>query len=576
MQSNILKAISIFGICTLGFLLFQACDDDNLESLDFFEVGILLDAGSNLGELTVVGNINNGNTTLINQQGFYWATDLVSLSPPTINTKRIDASLDSDGKFRYVWKNLSPDSVYYFRSFAEGEVAGVGFRNVLSPIKSFLVSTKINLIDAQLDNNSVTLKAAISGLDSIPSSIEAYGMLISPNPDPSFDSNGSLPNGIDSTHFSRETGNIIFENKFEDLSFNTTYYYKAWGKVGNGYFYSDRYESINVRDGWLRISDFPTTLTSSVGMSSINNGYVVSGLINYPNVISSALYRFDPVIEEWETIISEVDRGLRREATAQISEDSFYIALGCGFQPNEPNCNSISGIYKYNLLDGVRIRTHNYNENLLPNRESPISFIIGDKIYVGTGVDTDAFLYMNSFIEFDTKTANFQTITPLPTRSENNVDIDKGRAHAIAFVIGDSAYVGLGINPNESALRDLYQFTPPTNENPMGSWTFHSFFPGSQREDAVVVVIGNKAYMGTGDSFSEGSLKDWWEFNPAEPPFWKEKTPFKGVERSNAVAFSINDKAYVGTGERKVLSDNGLSFSTEVLKDFWKYIPEEE
>jgi N-acetylneuraminic acid mutarotase len=79
------------------------------------------------------------------------------------------------------------------------------------------------------------------------------------------------------------------------------------------------------------------------------------------------------------------------------------------------------------------------------------------------------------------------------------------------------------------------------------SWTQKTSLPAAPRLGAVAFVIGDKAYVGTGRDDSWNLLKDFWQYD-AVTDSWTRIADFPGTARSHAVAFSINDKGYVGTG----------------------------
>src|SRR4249919_3048148 len=62
------------------------------------------------------------------------------------------------------------------------------------------------------------------------------------------------------------------------------------------------------------------------------------------------------------------------------------------------------------------------------------------------------------------------------------------------------------------------------------------------RGSAVSFSIGNKGYIGTGDSYN-----DFWEYDPATN-VWTQKADFGGKGRDWATGFSIGNKGYIGTG----------------------------
>lgn len=129
-----------------------------------------------------------------------------------------------------------------------------------------------------------------------------------------------------------------------------------------------------------------------------------------------------------------------------------------------------------------------------------------------------------------------------------------GRSGAVAFVVGDKAYVGLGYD-GDDYLVDFWSYDPDQN-----FWQRVADFPGEGRTSAVAFSIGNKGYVGTGyDGIYK--LKDFWEYN-ASTNSWQQIQDFGGSARINSIAFSANDKGYVGTG-----------YDGNYLKDFWEYDP---
>ena len=128
------------------------------------------------------------------------------------------------------------------------------------------------------------------------------------------------------------------------------------------------------------------------------------------------------------------------------------------------------------------------------------------------------------------------------------------RTDAVAFTIGNKAYVGTGYDGTDR-LNDFWEYDPQLN-----NWTRIADFPGVARNGAVGFGTDSKGYIGTGFD-GVNKLKDFWEYDPTTNT-WTQIADFGGTARYGAIAFSINDKGYVGTG------DDG-----NFLKDFWEYDP---
>ena len=196
-------------------------------------------------------------------------------------------------------------------------------------------------------------------------------------------------------------------------------------------------------------------------------------------------------------------------------------------------------------------------------RNGAISFSIGTKLYMGTGVDSSG-NYNQDFWEYD-QASNTWT---------QKADVPGGvRAQAVGFSIGAKGYVGLGIDSSYTPKQDFYEYDPTTN-----TWTAKANFGGGLRSDATGFSINTKGYVGMGIDYSTDPLNpkdDFWEYNPAANT-WTQKANFGGsttnintatttygLNRMDAVSFSIGTLGYVGTGS------DGKSRQA----DFWEYAP---
>lgn len=178
-------------------------------------------------------------------------------------------------------------------------------------------------------------------------------------------------------------------------------------------------------------------------------------------------------------------------------------------------------------------------------RSSAVSFVVGDRAYVGTGFNGDEDEYYRDFWRYNVGQNFWQRIDTFP---------GIGRSAAVAFTIEGIGYVGLGYDGDEE-LKDFYAYDPVSD-----SWERIADFGGSARRNAVAFGLNGKGYVGTGDDGN--TLKDFWEYDPIQDT-WTQIPSIGGSKRSNAVAMVINDFAYVGTG-----SDNG-SLET----DLWRFDP---
>jgi len=129
---------------------------------------------------------------------------------------------------------------------------------------------------------------------------------------------------------------------------------------------------------------------------------------------------------------------------------------------------------------------------------------------------------------------------------------------AVGFSIGSKGYVAFGNKSATGVTNELWEYDPAT-----GEWTQKSTCPGTPRLWPLAFVIGDKAYAGAGidNLLAAHYLNDFWQYDPAVDA-WTEVTALPAAGRYQAVAFSIGNHGYIGTG---VTSFNNY------LSDFWQY-----
>jgi len=188
-------------------------------------------------------------------------------------------------------------------------------------------------------------------------------------------------------------------------------------------------------------------------------------------------------------------------------------------------------------------------------RVGAVGFSIGDKGYIGTGID-DQSDPKRDFWEYDPVANSW---------SQKAFYGGSARSFAVGFVIGDKGYIGTGYDDSETRAKDFWEYDPATN-----TWSQKADFVEG-RWAAVGFSLGDKGYMGTGYDNSNNYKKDFWEYDPVANS-WSQKANFGGSARAKAVGFSIGDKGYVGVGNDDGSSVRSSSHAS-LRKDFWQYDP---
>lgn len=222
-----------------------------------------------------------------------------------------------------------------------------------------------------------------------------------------------------------------------------------------------------------------------------------------------------------------------------------YILSVCIFCVLSQNTIAQSNIWVQKNATGYSQTTG----SLITGRRGGICFTIGNKAYVGLGINFFTMSYQKDFWEYD----------PATNRWTRKADFPFIRQDAVAFSIGNKGYVGIGqgqpaiVNNN-----DFWEYDPAND-----TWTKKADYAGGFISKAFAFSIGNKGYVGTGE---DGAYKkDFWEYDPSANS-WTRKADFGGGLRVQATAFSMNNKGYAGTG----FDSPGIP---TYEKDFWEYDP---
>ena len=202
-------------------------------------------------------------------------------------------------------------------------------------------------------------------------------------------------------------------------------------------------------------------------------------------------------------------------------------------------------------------------ESFISPRLCATAVTINEKIYAGLGYSGSSGYgsLSNDWNEYDPATSKWTAKAAFPGSE---------RANAVGFVVNGKVYVGLGTNYNRAikgdVYRDFYEYDPATDK-----WTKKADFTGSGRDQPVYFSIGNKGYVGTGNSdpFDAATvLSDFWEYDPATDK-WTQKADLKGTARCRAFGFALGGKGYAGGGEDRNVMKQKDCYEYDPLKNEW-------
>lgn len=295
-------------------------------------------------------------------------------------------------------------------------------------------------------------------------------------------------------------------------------------------------DSDDETDGnWVRRSTLDGVARSfGVAFTIGDYAYIGTGL-DGNNQLMSDFWRYDAQNNAWTQIASMPKA--RHSATSFAINGKGYVGTGTDglgvyykdFYQYDPSSNSWS--QKADFGGAARSRA--------------VGFAIGGNGYISCGWNGSYFKDMYVY--------NAATDT---WKSDISLGGDK-RVGATAFVYNDEGYIVGGTNSSGQAAVDFWKFNPGSD-----SWTqlrdiyttsddaYDDDYTDIVRTNGVAFVLGDYAYITTGQSSENGSFTGkTWAYNFATD-LWSRRTPYESTrsQRKGAVAFTIGGRAFVGTG----------------------------
>ncbi len=228
----------------------------------------------------------------------------------------------------------------------------------------------------------------------------------------------------------------------------------------------------------------------------------------------------------------------REQAVSFVIYDKGYITTGV-----DTSETVLNDLWEYNPTNDSWTQRAN-----LPGsgRRNAIGFAMNGKGYVGTGIDNNEAtigVKLTDFWEYDPTSNLWNQKANFP--GEGGVGI----YYATGFSVDGKGYVcGGKIGPNNYS-DELWEYKPTTNQ-----WTQRTNFPGGVRYNLSSLTIDNVAYIGLGTD-QNVYRNDWWQYNPGNNQ-WTEKSYFIGGQRAGASTFEIFGNGYVCLGTNGGLKDD--------------------
>ncbi len=502
----------------LVILTVFACEKWNLETQDFISVELTNLEILSINEVKLTGKIKDLQIGQISDHGFLWTSE--STIPTFINNEGIQSlGLKDKGDtpdFFADLDNFDPSSSYIFVAFA-----------VLNNTTYYSESMTWNSGNGMVFTDSIRYENGRN--------IEVYGHI-----------NGTTAGFIGTQHgfcWSAQNEFPNLDDNFIDLgvqrsdqSFLATIgglnheepiYFRAFSVLrhpttfkldtlyGEVIFFNG-----DLWDIWIERDSFPNLgsgfTQTPVGFSTMGNAYYYTG-----NQFEN-FWEYDSSADRWS---QKRNFDVQANPVGFSIDNKIYLGTGYNWDTGAPLAN----FWEYDPQADVWTQKADYAGEGFTSR--PFAFSIGDKGYMGSGIDNIEFNYVTDFWGYN----------PESNVWSRKADFGgEGRTDAVSFSTAEKGYVGLGFNQVSGSLNDFWEFDPQTE-----AWTQLADFGGARRSKATGFTINDKAYVGMGSNFESGDLNDFWEYNTNENA-WTQLSNIPTTNTSLFSSFTSNERGFVG------------------------------
>lgn len=292
---------------------------------------------------------------------------------------------------------------------------------------------------------------------------------------------------------------------------------------------------------WVQRNSLPTIgRQCAVGFSITDYGYVGCGRSLASSTLFKDFWQYNPANDTW-TQMADFG-GTARYAASYFVIDRFgYVGLGADQYIG--GYHFTDDFWKYDPTLNSWTQVADFGGNA---RYAAPAFSIGVNGYVGTGYDQVTPNYQD-FWQYNALTDTWMQKANYPGGA-----CEEG----VGFAAASYGYFGTGWN--SSAKSDFYKYDPIAD-----TWSQIASFPYTLTS-GTAFVIGNTAYVGLGSTSypAINFKKQWWTYDIISNT-WLAFADLGTTGRYNSISFAIGEIGYAGLG--------GVTNWSQETNDFWSW-----
>ena len=298
------------------------------------------------------------------------------------------------------------------------------------------------------------------------------------------------------------------------------------------------YVFIFAQGTWEKKADYPGCFTHSQIAFSVGG----KGIVGLGAAWCIEIWEYDPEDDVWTQKNDFIgDNVSDRPASFSVGDRGFVTLGGGDDQFYSPH------LWEYDQANDTWMQRASFPG---PGRGVPVSFVIGDKAYVGggAGIENDEYVVFTDFYAYTPATDTWEVIADFPIPISGSV----------GFSAGGKGFVGSGSFDGEF-VNTFFAYDPSQDE-----WTQIDDLP---REEPTVLATGfsiqNQGYFGMGLS----DAQKFYEYDPFRAQ-WFQKADYPDFRAyDEGIGFSIGDIGYMGLGD-------DITGETFMNNSFYAYTPD--
>lgn len=295
---------------------------------------------------------------------------------------------------------------------------------------------------------------------------------------------------------------------------------------------------------FVRKATIPGNGRSSAVAFTINDkGYVALGRDSLQNRLKDC-WQYNPTLDNW-TKQADFPGIARVNAMAEVVNGKAYVGLGYS-SGIYTEAAYLKDFYMFDPEPNTWTQKANFPGT---DTNACVSFVLNGNIFVCSGFQDNGF--NNLVWKYDPTLNTWTQLKDAPFPA---------RAGAVLCQNGNEVFVGTGYRT--SMENDWWKYIPEND-----SWIKQKSMPDKGRVNSVGISVGDRCFVATGRYFggnlTGGHLKsDILEYDKNKN-LWYLRGSLPASERENAISLTIGGKAFIGFGENE----------TNVLNDFWSFEP---